>query len=86
MAFFDQVLLDGGVVFNNAIADDRQAAVVGVMRMGVHIVWFTVRSPAGVAYPDRRGKLLSCLVRFEICYFSLLLVNIQFSVFEQGNS
>ena len=52
MAFVYQVLLEGGIIFDNAVVDDRQLFCGRVVGVCVAIGRLPMRCPAGVPHPD----------------------------------
>ncbi len=55
----DEFLLEGSIIFYDAVVDERDVSVTGQMGVCVDIVGHTVRSPACVANADGAAGILS---------------------------
>ena len=60
MALFGQELLEGGVVFDDAVVHQRDAAGVVGMRVGVDFGGGAVGGPAGVGHADVARREAGC--------------------------
>ena len=73
-------ILEHLVIFNSAVVDDGNVAVLAVMRMGIGIGRFAMGGPAGMGY-SRSGviKFLVGAKRLQIAHLAHGLVNIEFT-------
>ena len=72
-----EVLLDGGVVLDDAVMDERQASGGGVMGMGVGAVGFAVGSPTGVGDASAAADVLVLAERFEVGHLAFGLIYVE---------
>lgn len=53
-AIGQQLLLEEGVVLDDAVVDQRELVVIGQVRVGIDVGWTAMGGPAGMADADRR--------------------------------
>ena len=81
VALAGQFGLQGLIVLDDAVVDQGQPAVLGIMRMGIHVARLAVRRPAGVSDAGRAGHVLSAANPLQVLDLSLGLVDGQVSPF-----
>ncbi len=52
----DEILLEGAVIFDNAVVHHNNGAIAVKMRVGVRIRGASVRGPPGMSDSNRPGK------------------------------
>ena len=70
VTFLGQAGFDLAVVLDYAVVDHDELAVHGDVRMGVDIVWLSVRRPPGVADADGAAYVLALDLLEQVCHFA----------------
>src|SRR5690606_21833691 len=73
------------IVFDDAVMDEHEVAVIGNVGMRIDIVGFTVRGPSRMAHAGSSCQRRRSDDRFKIGHLSLLLKNGQ-AFIEQGDA
>ena len=76
----DEVLLDGGIVLDDAVVDERQPSRSRIMGVGVGAIGLSVSGPTGVGDTDVPADVFVLTERLQIGHLALGLVHIQAAV------
>ncbi len=85
MTAVDQLFLQGLVILDNTVVDDGKVFRLGIMRMGIGIIGFTVGCPACMGHAQASRGIFILNKSFEIGNLAAAFKYIQ-ALVEQGNT
>ena len=78
--FFFQSGFQQGIIFNNAIMNQRNAAVTRLVRVSIDVVWSAVGGPTRMANSRATTLIFLRSIFNQFLYFTLTLVNMESSI------
>ena len=79
IALLHESCFEYGVVLDDTIMDDRQALRLGIMRMGIDSIGFTVRSPTGMGDTDTTFRIFLGTESLQFGYLTFGFIDIELS-------